>query len=170
MQQKFARTPSVLLGMRSAVKNDIQVTCAELVHDATIRLPSDLFSSGKISTTCNTTYVSLLRDKMRSLQPVPTSNHGKSSVFIPTTLKSCSDVSLKVESIQTPLSQAYIGPHEVVNRSDKVFTILINGKKTTVSIDRVKPAFMLDNDNDIPSVPEMPRQQSDRTEITIKFQ
>ncbi|GBO19565.1 putative RNA-directed DNA polymerase from transposon BS [Araneus ventricosus] len=84
--------PIVLLGMRSAVKNDIQSTCAELMYGTTLRLPSDLFSSDKISTTCNPTSVSLLHEKMRSLQPVPTSNHGKSSVFNSTTLQSCSYV------------------------------------------------------------------------------
>ncbi|GBM25264.1 hypothetical protein AVEN_45901-1 [Araneus ventricosus] len=121
--------PIVLLGMRSAVKNEIQATCAELVYVTTLRLPSDIFSLDKISTTCNPTYVSLLRDKMASLQPMPTSNHVKSSVFVPTTLKSCSHVFLRVDSVQPQLSQPYTGPHEVVNRSDNVFVILINGKK-----------------------------------------
>ncbi|KAF8768418.1 Gag-Pol polyprotein like [Argiope bruennichi] len=43
--------PIILLGMSSAVKNDIQTACAELVYRTTLRLPSD-----KISTTCNPTY------------------------------------------------------------------------------------------------------------------
>ncbi|GFS89593.1 hypothetical protein NPIL_315541 [Nephila pilipes] len=41
---------TVLLGMRSAVKKDINATCAELVYGTTIRLPSDLFSTDKF---CN---------------------------------------------------------------------------------------------------------------------
>ncbi|GFS98905.1 transposon Tf2-6 polyprotein [Trichonephila clavipes] len=52
--------PIVLLGMRSAVKKDINATCAELVYGTTLRLPSDLFSTDKITTTCNQTYVSFL--------------------------------------------------------------------------------------------------------------
>ncbi|GFV89877.1 uncharacterized protein TNCV_4691061 [Trichonephila clavipes] len=31
--------------MRSAVKNDINATCAELVHGTTLRFPSDLYST-----------------------------------------------------------------------------------------------------------------------------
>ncbi|GFV25934.1 transposon Tf2-6 polyprotein [Trichonephila clavipes] len=135
--------PIVLLGMRSAVKKDINATCAELVYGTTLRLPSDLFSTDKITTTCNQTYVSFLREKMRALQPTPTSAHSNSSIFVPTKLKSCSHVFLRIDSVQPPLSQNYTGPHKVIRRTDKVFTILINGKRKTVSIDRVKTSLCL---------------------------
>ncbi|GFT26150.1 hypothetical protein NPIL_180201 [Nephila pilipes] len=107
--------PIVLLDMRSAVKKDINATCAELVYGTTLRLPSDLFSTNKFTTTCNQTYVSFLREKMRSLQPIPTSAHTKSSMFVPTDLKSCSHgFFLGVDSVQPPLSQNYTGPHTSV--------------------------------------------------------
>ncbi|GFU30402.1 transposon Tf2-6 polyprotein [Trichonephila clavipes] len=132
--------------MRSAVKEkDINATCAELVYGTTLRLPSDLFSTDKITTTCNQTYVSFLREKMRALQPTPTSAHSNSSMFVPTKLKSCSHVFLRIDSVQPPLSQNYTGPHKVIRRTDKVFTILINGKRKTVSIDRVKSAYVWDD-------------------------
>ncbi|GFS57051.1 RT_RNaseH_2 domain-containing protein [Trichonephila inaurata madagascariensis] len=73
--------------------------------------------------------VSFLREKMRALQPIPTSAHSNSSMFVPTNLKSCSHVFLRVDSVQPPLLQNYTGPHEVIRRIDKVFTILINGRK-----------------------------------------
>ncbi|GFT85618.1 transposon Tf2-6 polyprotein [Nephila pilipes] len=79
--------PIVLLGMRSAVKKDINDTCAELVYGTDLRLPSDLFSTDKFTTTCNQTYVRFLREKMRSLQPIPTSAHTKSSMFVTIDLK-----------------------------------------------------------------------------------
>ncbi|GFX06805.1 transposon Tf2-9 polyprotein [Trichonephila clavipes] len=107
--------PIVLLGMRSAVKKDINATCAELVYGTTLRLPSDLFSTDKITTTCNQTYVSFLR------------------------------------------------PHKVIRRTDKVFTILINGKRKTVSIDRVKPAYVWDDTDDIP-LTGISKQQTDETD------
>ncbi|GFT99373.1 hypothetical protein TNCV_1221691 [Trichonephila clavipes] len=134
--------PIVLLGMRSAVKKDINATCAELVYGTILRLPSDLFSTDKITTTCNKTYVSFLHEKTRALQPIPTSAHSNSSMFVPTKLKSCSHVFLRIDSVQPPLSQNYTGPHKVIRRTDKVFTILINGKMKTVSIDRVKPTYV----------------------------
>ncbi|GFY73786.1 transposon Tf2-11 polyprotein [Trichonephila inaurata madagascariensis] len=81
---------------------------------------------------------------MRTLQPIPTSAHSNSSMFVSTNLKSCSHVFLRVNSVQPPLSQNYTGPYEVIRRTAKVFTILINGRKKAVSIDRVKPAYMQD--------------------------
>ncbi|GFT07367.1 transposon Tf2-11 polyprotein [Trichonephila clavipes] len=155
--------PIVLLGMRSAVKKDINATCAELVYGTTLRLPSDLFSTDKITTTCNQTYASFLREKMRALQPTPTSAHSNSSMFVPTKLKSCSHVFLRIDSVQPPLSQNYTGPHKVIRRTDKVFTILINGKRKTVSIDRVKPAYVWDDTNDIP-LTGISKQQTDETD------
>ncbi|GFV82123.1 hypothetical protein TNCV_2790211 [Trichonephila clavipes] len=155
--------PIVLLGMRSAVKKDINATCAELVYGTTLRLSSDLFSTDKITTTCNQTYVSFLREKMRALQPTPTSAHSNSSIFVPTKLKSCSHVFLRIDSVQPPLSQNYTGPHKVIRRTDKVFTILINGKRKTVSIDRVKPAYVWDDTDDIP-LTGISKQQTDETD------
>ncbi|GFW01259.1 transposon Tf2-6 polyprotein [Trichonephila clavipes] len=149
--------------MRSAVKKDINATCEELVYGTTLRLPSDLFSTDRITTTCNQTYVPFLREKMRALQPIPTSADSNSSMFVPTNLKSCSHVFLRVDSVQLPLSQNYTGPHEVIRRTDKVFTILINGKRKTVSIDPVKPAYVWDDTDDIP-LTGISKQQADESD------
>ncbi|XP_055929760.1 uncharacterized protein LOC129960375 [Argiope bruennichi] len=52
--------PIVLLGLRSALKEDINAPCAQLVYGTTLRLPSDLVTSGPINQTINTTYVNNL--------------------------------------------------------------------------------------------------------------
>ncbi|GFU71043.1 transposon Tf2-6 polyprotein [Trichonephila clavipes] len=84
-------------------------------------------------------------------------------MFAPTNLKSCSHIFLRVDSVQPPLSQNYTGPHEVIRRTDKVFTILINGKWKAVSIDRVKPAYVWDDTDDIP-LTGISKQQADETD------
>ncbi|GFV12288.1 hypothetical protein TNCV_1537841 [Trichonephila clavipes] len=66
------------------------------MKETTLRLPSDIFSTDKITITFNQTYVSFLREKMRALQSIPTSAHTESSMFVPTNLKSCSHVCLRV--------------------------------------------------------------------------
>ncbi|GFY41012.1 transposon Tf2-6 polyprotein [Trichonephila inaurata madagascariensis] len=100
---------------------------------------------------------------MRALQPILTSAHSNSSMFVPTNLKSCSNVFLRVDSVQPPLSQNYTGPHEVIRRTDNVFTILINGRKKAISIDRVKPAYVWDDTDDIP-LTGISKQQANETD------
>ncbi|GFR13916.1 transposon Tf2-6 polyprotein [Trichonephila clavata] len=100
---------------------------------------------------------------MIALQPIPTSAHSNSSMFVPTNLKSCSHVFLRIDSVQPPLSQNYTGPHEVIHRTDKVFTILVNGKKKAVSIDRVKPAYVRNDTEDIP-LTGISKQQASETD------
>ncbi|GFV18190.1 transposon Tf2-6 polyprotein [Trichonephila clavipes] len=106
---------------------------------------------------------------MRALQPIPTSAHSNSSMFVPTKLKSCSHVFLRIDSVQPPLSQNYTGPHKVIRQTDKVFTILINGKRKIVSIDRVKPAYVWDDTDDIP-LTGISKQQTDETDQHSKDQ
>ncbi|GFV89044.1 transposon Tf2-6 polyprotein [Trichonephila clavipes] len=84
-------------------------------------------------------------------------------MFVPTKLKNCSHVFLRIDSVQPLLSQNYTGPHKVIRRTDKVFTIFINGKKKTVSIDHVKPAYVWDDTNDIP-LTGISKQQTDETD------
>ncbi|GFY67926.1 transposon Tf2-6 polyprotein [Trichonephila inaurata madagascariensis] len=100
---------------------------------------------------------------MRALQPIPTSAHSNSSMFVPNNLKSCSHVFLRVDSVQPPLSQNYTGLHEVICRTDKAFTILINGRKKAISIDRVKPANVWDDTDDIP-LTGISKQQTNETD------
>jgi hypothetical protein len=50
---------------------------------------------------------------------------------------------LRNDTVKGPLQPPYDGPYKVIERGDKNFKILINNKNTIVSIDRLKPAFIL---------------------------
>ncbi|GFV20824.1 uncharacterized protein TNCV_5069311 [Trichonephila clavipes] len=49
--------------------------------------------------------------------------------------------------LRRPLQQPYDGPFKVLQRKDKVFFLDINGKRVSVSIDRCKPAFILNTED-----------------------
>ncbi|GFY71720.1 transposon Tf2-9 polyprotein [Trichonephila inaurata madagascariensis] len=49
----------------------------------------------------------------------------------------------EVKGLKPSLTALYQGPFEVLSRTDKHFTIKINDKTSTISIDRLKPAFLL---------------------------
>jgi hypothetical protein len=38
-----------------------------------------------------------------------------------------------------PLAPLYVGPYEVLERTDKYFRLAVGGREETVSIDRLKP-------------------------------
>ncbi|XP_013162511.1 PREDICTED: DNA replication licensing factor mcm4-like [Papilio xuthus] len=61
--------------------------------------------------------------------------------FFDPDLASTDHVFLREDAVRASLQPAYTGPHKVMSRSDKSFTLLINGKEVTVSIDRLKPAL-----------------------------
>ena len=49
--------------------------------------------------------------------------------------------------IAPPLTSPYDGPYKVIVRSGRVMKILVKGKVETVSLDRVKPAYLIETKN-----------------------
>ncbi|GFV19606.1 integrase catalytic domain-containing protein [Trichonephila clavipes] len=88
-------------------------------------------------------FVSKLKSHMQSLHPKPPKHHGKRPVFIHPGLLEATHVFLRRDMLRRPLQQPYDGPFKVLQRKDKVFSLDINGKRVSVSIDRCKPAFFL---------------------------
>ena len=140
--------PIVLLGIRCAYKEDLHATAAEMVYGQSLRLPGEFFSSSQDTTIDNSDFVSQLRSTMRALRPISTKRHGEATTFIYKDLKTCSHVFVRYDAVRKPLQSPYDGPFLVKNRNDKAFDVDIRGKKVTVSIDRLKPAFVLTDDKD----------------------
>lgn len=148
--------PIVLLGLRTAVKNDLNATSAQLVYGTNLRLPSDLLSNESYKQPISPNYVSNLISMMRKINPVTSPSHGNSKVFVNKALKDCSHVFLRIDKIHPSLTSPYSGPHLVIDRNDKNFVLDLNGKKTTISIDRLKPAFELNDDFKSAKMPLLP--------------
>ncbi|KAG8180265.1 hypothetical protein JTE90_019546 [Oedothorax gibbosus] len=148
--------PIVLLGIRTAVKGDIGASCAEVMYGMTLKLPCDMIDTSKTQFG-NAEFVNQLRTAMWDLNPVATSAHGSVRTYVNPSMKTCTHVFLRVDSVRPPLRQPYTGPHKIVERSNKTVCIELKGKKSTVSIDRVKPAYLMSDgavqltDKNIPS-------------------
>lgn len=54
---------------------------------------------------------------------------------------------LRNDSVRGVLQSTYDGPYEVIERGEKNFVIKLNKRKLTVNIDRLKPAYVLANEN-----------------------
>ena len=65
--------------------------------------------------------------------------------------------------MNAPLTLPYTGPYRVLSRTDKLFTLENSGKKATVSIDRVKRAFL----NTIKQEPQIPHTCTQEHTLTL---
>jgi hypothetical protein len=58
-------------------------------------------------------------------------------------LEKCTHVFLHQDATRRALEPPYSGPYQVLLRREKTLQILVRGTPVTVSTDRVKPAYML---------------------------
>lgn len=135
-----AALPVILLGLRSTLKEDIQATPAEMVYGTTLRLPGEYFIVSKPSNN-ESDFVTDFRQRMATLRPKQTTNHGDAPVFVDKALASSSHVFVRNDTVRASLQPPYDGPFPVLKRHDKYYNVCINGRDVKVSIDRLKAAF-----------------------------
>ena len=134
--------PLVLLGIRTALKEDTSSTTAEMVYGTTLRLPGEFFTPSSTPALSDPSdYVSQLKAHMRRIRPpLPRPTNYNSQVS--NTLANATHVFVRRDAVKKPLQPPYDGPFEVVKRTDKHFTLNINGRHDTVSVDRLKAAHI----------------------------
>ena len=116
-----------------------------MTYGDNIQVPSDFFSTpGK-------TNIQDIRQEVKKYVPCRSTYKNSRKVYLPPDLNKSSHVFLRIDSQQAPLTPPYIGPFQVQQRSEKVYKIIIQGKPEWVSIDRLKPAYMLPDDQPEPS-------------------
>lgn len=150
--------PTILLGMRAAIRPDIGATISELVYGQTIALPGEFLDS-RSSNVTQSEFVNMLRDDMQALKPTPTSNHSNQSFFVHKDLDSCSHVFVRNDMVRSALQNPYDGPYAVIERNNKVFKLNVKNRECTISIDRLKPAYVIKEDEDSSSHNLLPHSQ-----------
>ena len=87
---------------------------------------------------------------MQQLRPVPVSHKTATKPFLHQGLDTCTHVWLQEKPIRPALTLPYTGPHKVISRikENRTFNVEVNGRTKTVSIERLKPAFTLQEDHD----------------------
>ena len=136
--------PIVLLGIRTAIKEDLNATAAEMIYGTGIRLPAEFFLP--TNQRANSEYASRLKEQMGNVRPHPVTRHGEKKIFVFRELESSPYVFLRHDAIGGPLQPPYDGPFKIIQRGEKNYTLKINNRDVTVSIDRLKPAFIIPED------------------------
>jgi len=133
--------PIIMMGIRAAFKEDLKATSAELVFGETMRLPGQ-FLEERPSNSTPQTVIGKLKKTMQSLQPV-IKKHGKQAIFVFKDMAHTKKVFVRRDIMTKSLQPPYEGPYEVVSRNDKTFKIKVNGRIVVVSVDRLKPAYTM---------------------------
>ncbi|XP_071643032.1 uncharacterized protein [Temnothorax longispinosus] len=158
--QKWTKLlPTVLLGLRTSIKEDIKASAAEMLYGENLTLPGEFFLDLDVPTDPSC-FAQKLREYLQVARPKPTIHHQKEKVFLFKDLATCSHVFVRVDAVRRSLQPLYEGPYLVLERSDKVFKVSIKGQPTTVSIDRVKPAHLENNTLQEPTVGSQPPDTS----------
>jgi len=161
--------PLVLLGIRTAYKEDLQSSAAELVYGEPLRVPGELLLPAAPRFEAST-FIEQLRRHMDQLRPTPAARHASPATFIHKDLRDSTHVFLRQDSIRRALEPPYTGPHKVIARTDKTLTIVVRGRQVNVSADRVKPAYVLDGtQHDTSSLPSaQPRSDPEKPVSTTR--
>lgn len=137
--------PVVLLGLRTAVRGE--ASAAEMALGTTLRIPGALLEHRVIEGLTDS-FVINLKEKMNNVVPRPTSNHDtRYQVHVPKDLSSCSHVFLRTDRVRKALEAPFTGPHEVIRRNEKNVVIKTKKGEQAVSVDRVKPAYHITEDD-----------------------
>ena len=132
--------PWVLLGLRTTPQDVDDHAPAERVYGDNLTVPADFFRQS------DDLPVPALRERVRQFIPCRQTYNTNRSSYMPRDLMSASHVFIRTDAAKPPLTPPYTGPYKVLQRREKSFQLNIRGKIDWVSIDRLKPAYLLADD------------------------
>uniref|UniRef100_A0AAV2LTK4 Gypsy retrotransposon integrase-like protein 1 n=1 Tax=Knipowitschia caucasica TaxID=637954 RepID=A0AAV2LTK4_KNICA len=136
------RLPWVLLGLRSAPKEDLRSSSAQLVLGQSLRVPGEFLHSGLGPGVVRNFGV---QGEARFFSPVA-AHHCLPRSFIPKDLMAAKYVFIRHDAHRSPLQAPYDGPFRVLEAGHKSFLIEMGTGQDRVSVDRLKPAHVLQED------------------------
>ncbi|GFS88653.1 retrovirus-related Pol polyprotein from transposon opus [Trichonephila clavipes] len=102
--------PTVLLGLRAAIRPDISYTIAQMVYGTSIKLPGEFFDPPTINMDPQN-FVAKLQQHMAELKPLKSPSNRKQNIFVHKDLKSCSYVFIRIDRVKKALEPPYEGPY-----------------------------------------------------------
>lgn len=139
----YDHLPLVLLGLRTAV-NPRSCSAAQLTFGQTLRLPGDFFAATTARLPASSDFSRQLAVAMRQSGQTQDMRPSQPRIYVPTALRTCTHVFVRNDTVRSPLTPPYDGPFLVVERYDKAFKVRVGNRDMVLSLDRLKPAFLLD--------------------------
>ncbi|XP_029646742.1 uncharacterized protein LOC115220737 [Octopus sinensis] len=132
--------PIFLLGCRTAVKTEVDFSSAELLYGTTLALPGTMLAPANSSHPDPTSYATRPPSYFSSLSPMYPRDQFIPS-HVPPDIDKWIHVFVQDDSVRGLLVSPYKGPFRVLSRTPKTFSLDINGRADTVSVDRLKKGY-----------------------------
>lgn len=131
--------PSILLGICTAFRANLQASVVKLVYGEPLRIPGELLTltADPVET------AHLITQHATRLRPVPAVCHASPAIFVHSDLQKCMCVFLCQDTTRRALKPPYSGPYQVLSRREKTLQLHVRDRPDTVSADRVNPAYIL---------------------------
>lgn len=78
--------PTIMLGLRTVVKEDLRASPAEMLYRTSLRIPGEFFVSTN-NTFNETQFLTRFRQQISNIKPVPASNHSRQDISYTQSLK-----------------------------------------------------------------------------------
>ena len=140
----MGRLPHVLLGIRTAQKEDTGFSPTEIVYGTDLVLPGQLTleSEPVSSPRALQDYTLRLKADMAAAKYPETAWHTATPrQQVPEALKNAEFVFVRHGARRTPLTRPYDGPFRVLEKGEKFFRVKVGTKEQVITVDRLKPAF-----------------------------
>ena len=140
--------PWALLGLRTAIRGDDGCSSSQLLYGSSITAPGFLWQSQHDNDNTPQSRQAR-RDAFFSFMPSDRPLHAKSKAmqfYVPQAFSTCTHVWLRVDKVHNKLQPCYEGPFKVLrmNIPAGICEIDRHGVKDTVTLARLKPAFIQD--------------------------
>ena len=140
--------PLVLLGLRSAPKDDHACSSAEAVYGSPLMLPGMFLDAPEFP---SEKFKSRIQSVLQSFSSPPSHHVHAAAPVVPLSLKTATHVFVREDATTPPLHPLYRGPYLVLERGDKYFTLQLGAASDKVSIDRLKA--VISSEVIVPQVP-----------------
>ncbi|KAL7305110.1 hypothetical protein TKK_0002517 [Trichogramma kaykai] len=160
----LAALPSVMLGLRARCILDTDMSPAEMLYDKTLRIPGVFCDYDNEELDVEAFRNPFLRH-MAAIKPLEFERKSNVKPFYYQDLDTCSHVFKLIKAGKRVLMRPYTGPHKVVGRhaSRKHMDIMVNNKRCTVSVNHLKPAYILSELLQIPETSQSSVNDPDKT-------
>ena len=137
--------PVVLLGLRTVVHADLNATASEMMYGTQLRLPGQFFDRSVAHEPQPQDFLEQQQAYLNNFRYTLPRMLTSRPTYTDPKLQSCTHVFIRNNTHTGPLDQPRVGLYPVIKRGVRTFVVLRNGEHYTISVDRLKVAYLMED-------------------------